>query len=72
MMFYLLSNTCIFNIEYTKNPRLEASCKEERIRVWSKAKTFVISWITEFIGLFQFYWIPQPDRKISTQSNHII
>jgi hypothetical protein len=61
VMFYLLYNAGVFDIEDSQNSRLKTSCEKESLRVRREAKAEVIRRITEFVSLFKFFRIPKPN-----------
>ncbi len=61
VMFYLLYNAGVFDIEDSQNSRLKTSCEKESLGVRREAKAEVIRRITEFVSLFKFFRVPQPN-----------
>jgi hypothetical protein len=61
VMFYLLYNAGVFDIEDSQNSRLKTSCEKESLGVRREAKAEVIWRITEFVSLFKFFRVPKPN-----------
>ncbi len=66
MMPDFIHNTSGFNVENSKNSRLEAGCKSQGRWVSCDAVTWLFNRVIKLISLFEFGRIPQPDSHVSS------
>lgn len=72
VVFYLLRNTGVLDVEDSEHARLKPCCEEETVRVGGQTKTSVVVGIAEFICLFKFFRIPESNREIVAECYHIL
>ncbi len=51
---------------------MEASGEEQTCGIWGQAEAVIIGRVTELIGLFKFFGIPESDGEVTAERNDAI
>ena len=72
VVFDLLDHTGVLDVENSQHSWLETSGEEQTCGIWGQAEAVIIGRVTELIGLFKFFGIPESDGEVAAERNDAV